>query len=692
LHDGLQSSAEMADAYAYEVALEAAEEQKRLHRPMKAWYASAEQAHLAALHGAFPQFWRDLAGWTAWSAVMREYNRFLEKGPVAASAAPAVVQPEAASAPPDAAGEQPAAAPTEDGAAPARKRRRWGDTVDAPPASGGGEGAAAAGGDEARRRTRWMGEVAAAGAGAALGQAVEVCPPTLPPMPPVSRGRCRWGARAISSSLALLPPGCSPMQEALFVYRVRVEEIQLRLSLVPMEAARQAADPARSPSPEPEYDSNGKKLNGREARLAKALTEKRDRLLERMMDLNPALAGPTGPKFVRRLFIPWRDYPNYNFIGLIIGPRGNTQKKLEKETNCKISVRGRGSGKDAKMADGNPSAGSARNPKRAEEDDMEMHVMVTAERLAHVEQAAALISDLLHPVDDDTNEWKKRQLVELAAMNGTLRDINAPCSRCGEPGHRHFECPYAEAGAKRIAIRCALCGDGSHVTADCKLRNGGGEAGSGGGAGGGADVAMESEYLSFMADMGDGSAKARLEAIAKAKAEAEARAGGAKPASAAPTGGAGGGYGGGQQQSMAPIQIPTPVPRVLPPQPPMQQGWGMQGGYGPPQHHGGYGPQPGGYGPPHGYGGGYFAPPPPPVQVQAPQQAYYGREAQAAAVAAAGAPGHAYAAAWYAQQAQVQAAQLAAQQAAYYADPAAFAAWAADRAAAAGMSAAPGGT
>ena len=53
-----------------------------------------------------------------------------------------------------------------------------------------------------------------------------------------------------------------------------------------------------------------------------------DRLLERMMDLNPGLAGPGGPRFVRRLYIPWREYPNYNFIGLIIGPRGSTQKKL----------------------------------------------------------------------------------------------------------------------------------------------------------------------------------------------------------------------------------------------------------------------------------------------------------------------------------------------------------------------------
>lgn len=32
----------------------------------------------------------------------------------------------------------------------------------------------------------------------------------------------------------------------------------------------------------------------------------------------------------------------YNFIGLIIGPRGNTQKRMQTETNTKIAIRGRG--------------------------------------------------------------------------------------------------------------------------------------------------------------------------------------------------------------------------------------------------------------------------------------------------------------------------------------------------------------
>ena len=37
-----------------------------------------------------------------------------------------------------------------------------------------------------------------------------------------------------------------------------------------------------------------------------------------------------------------------NFIGLIIGPRGNTLKKMERETGAKIMIRGKGSVKEGK--------------------------------------------------------------------------------------------------------------------------------------------------------------------------------------------------------------------------------------------------------------------------------------------------------------------------------------------------------
>ena len=37
--------------------------------------------------------------------------------------------------------------------------------------------------------------------------------------------------------------------------------------------------------------------------------------------------------------------PDSNYIGMIIGPRGTTQKSLEQKSGCKISIRGKGSTK-----------------------------------------------------------------------------------------------------------------------------------------------------------------------------------------------------------------------------------------------------------------------------------------------------------------------------------------------------------
>jgi splicing factor 1 len=81
----------------------------------------------------------------------------------------------------------------------------------------------------------------------------------------------------------------------------------------------------------------------------------------------------------RRLFIPYRQYPNYNFIGLIIGPRGNTQKKMERETGCKISIRGRGSVKE-----GSKGRATKNNP----DDDEDLHCHVQGE----TEEAVCLLS------------------------------------------------------------------------------------------------------------------------------------------------------------------------------------------------------------------------------------------------------------------------------------------------------------
>ncbi|XVE80639.1 hypothetical protein DITRI_Ditri14bG0155300 [Diplodiscus trichospermus] len=47
-----------------------------------------------------------------------------------------------------------------------------------------------------------------------------------------------------------------------------------------------------------------------------------------------------------RVDIPVDKYPNYNFVGRLLGPRGNSLKRVEVSTECRVLIRGRGSIKD----------------------------------------------------------------------------------------------------------------------------------------------------------------------------------------------------------------------------------------------------------------------------------------------------------------------------------------------------------
>jgi len=72
-------------------------------------------------------------------------------------------------------------------------------------------------------------------------------------------------------------------------------------------------------------------------------------LITEMIKANPNYKPPADyrpEKKYRKLRIPIEDYPGYNFIGLIIGPRGNTQKRMERvrvvpvDTRCVLKVDG----------------------------------------------------------------------------------------------------------------------------------------------------------------------------------------------------------------------------------------------------------------------------------------------------------------------------------------------------------------
>jgi len=141
---------------------------------------------------------------------------------------------------------------------------------------------------------------------------------------------------------------------------------------------------------------------------------------------------------------------------------------MERETGAKIAIRGKGSTKEGKS-------------KRNGGEDEDLHVLVTADNQDALERACGMVEKLLVPVDEGLNTHKQNQLRELAEINGTLRDKswNLATERTWDPAN----------------VKCGICDESSHPTADCPLR--------------GKNIApqqkakIDAEYEAFLAEIGE---------------------------------------------------------------------------------------------------------------------------------------------------------------------------------------------
>lgn len=139
---------------------------------------------------------------------------------------------------------------------------------------------------------------------------------------------------------------------------------------------------------------------------------------------------PTGPqpsstKQRVRLLVPSEKYPDFNFVGRILGPRGATLKALERTTSCKIMIRGRGSIRRDKEAEvrGKPGWEHCFNDP--------LHVIIEADAADEAAATRALnrakeaVELLLVPVPEERDSLKRQQLRDLAIINGACRAADA---------------------------------------------------------------------------------------------------------------------------------------------------------------------------------------------------------------------------------------------------------------------------
>lgn len=301
--------------------------------------------------------------------------------------------------------------------------------------------------------------------------------------------KSRWGPKTERAEFAgmstELPPGLTESQLKSYVVYIRLEEINRKLNSGNVLPFRE-----RSISPVREGTD-------REVYHRKKLEDERSRLIESALQSNPEystdvdyntwldrhLFGPGAKdkrqgnggggggggssssvsyKYQEKVWIPQREYPDINFIGLLIGPRGNTLKKMESETGTKVSIRGKGSLKEGKN-----------DPASLAAADEELHALVMGDTPDKVDKCVRIINKIIETAastPEEANELKRIQLRELALLNGTLRDEDSIiCSNCGQAGHRRFECTERKNVTNNLI--CRICGGAGHIATDCMHRD-----------------------------------------------------------------------------------------------------------------------------------------------------------------------------------------------------------------------------
>lgn len=259
-----------------------------------------------------------------------------------------------------------------------------------------------------------------------------------------------------------------------YALHFRIEEISQSLR----EANLARTNPrARSASPPPEYDASGRRTNTRERRYRQRLEEERQRLVDAALQIFDGYKVPPGFSHRRnglvrdKVFIPVRDFPTLNFIGQILGPRGQSLREMNAESGANIVIRGQGSVKE----------GSSRSSQRAGyTDDMQepLHCLIVADSQQKVDRAKGLINRVIESVicmPEDQNERKRDQLRRLAQMNGTFRDDeHRVCQNCGQHGHRQYACLEPKRFAANVT--CHVCRNSGHLARDCPDRKGTGSS------------------------------------------------------------------------------------------------------------------------------------------------------------------------------------------------------------------------
>ncbi|CAH0760166.1 unnamed protein product [Diatraea saccharalis] len=117
-------------------------------------------------------------------------------------------------------------------------------------------------------------------------------------------------------------------------------------------------------------------------------------------------------KVTVKVLVPVKEHPKFNFVGKLLGPKGNTMKQMQEDTMCKMAVLGRGSMRDRQKEE---ELRNSLDPKYAHLSD-ELHVEISAlapPAEAHARIAYALAEVKKYLIPDNNDMMRQNQMRDI---------------------------------------------------------------------------------------------------------------------------------------------------------------------------------------------------------------------------------------------------------------------------------------
>ncbi|XP_065368504.1 KH domain-containing, RNA-binding, signal transduction-associated protein 2 isoform X1 [Calliphora vicina] len=128
----------------------------------------------------------------------------------------------------------------------------------------------------------------------------------------------------------------------------------------------------------------------------------------------------------QKVLVPIREHPKFNFVGKLLGPKGNSLRRLQEETMCKMTVLGRNSMRDRVKEE---ELRNSKDPKYSHLNS-DLHVEIStvappAEAYARVAYAMAELRKYLIPDSNDViRQEQLRELMDSTHISEEQKSLN----------------------------------------------------------------------------------------------------------------------------------------------------------------------------------------------------------------------------------------------------------------------------